>query len=328
MYWWLVHVSSLFTSHCGVFFCIFASSLQLTRIHQRQSPSWLVKATFLEVKTIYSSTIHHPQLPSSPVASVASVARPSDPRRDALLPLAPRALFLGAFHVQQPHAEGEEGAEGHEGRSGDTRGHQEGSHRRHLRLGGGMGVVFQNGKEWWKLIVTMWGRWCDNGDMWIVSKQGMRVKKLSCCAKIAFHVLLCARIMALCNPAVAQGSPILLRHCHGVLGKRKKMSREREVNKESQRKDSKRKRCQVNGMSRERDVQRKTGREREMSRDFKVKRRKFIIKWFRKRVRHQEQDISRCPARQSSMLLPNCDLSYAGPKKNANYGTLWEEWWW
>ena len=82
------------------------------------------------------------------VASVASVARPSDPRRDALLPLAPRALFLGAFHVQQPHAEGEEGAEGHEGRSGDTRGHQEGSHRRHLRLGGGMGVVFQNGKEW------------------------------------------------------------------------------------------------------------------------------------------------------------------------------------
>ena len=176
--------------------------------------------------------------------------------------------------------------------------------------------------EWWKLIVTMRGRWCDNGDMWIVSKQGMRVKKLSCCAKIAFHVLLCARIMALCNPAVAQGSPILLRHCHGVLGKRKKMSREREVNKESQRKDSKRKRCQVNGMSREREVQRKTGREREMSRDFKVKRRKFIIKWFRKRVRHQEQDISRCPARQSSMLLPNCDLSYAGPKKMPTMGRM------
>jgi len=74
--------------------------------------------------------------------------------------------------------------------------------------------------------------------------------------------------MALCNPAVAQGSIILLRHCQGVLSGRKKMSREREVNKESKRKDSKRKRCQVNGMSRERDVQRKS-QEREMSRDLK-----------------------------------------------------------
>ena len=94
--------------------------------------------------------------------------------------------------------------------------------------------------------------------MGIVSEPGMRVKKLSCCAKIDFYVLLCARIMALCNPALAQSSPILLRHCHGVLGKRKKMSREREVNKESKRKES-----QEKEMSSEPDVKGKRCPEKE-----------------------------------------------------------------
>ena len=149
--------------------------------------------------------------------------------------------------------------------------------------------------------------------MWIVSEPGMRVKKLSCCAKIDFYVLLCAHIMALCNPALAQSSLILLHHCHGVLGKRKKKSREKEANKESKRKDSKRKRCQVNGMSRERDVQRKS-QEREMSRDNRVQEEEIHNK-----VISEESSASRTrhfqvPCPTSSMLLPNCDLTYAGPQ--------------
>ena len=158
--------------------------------------------------------------------------------------------------------------------------------------------------------------------MGIVSKPGMRVKKLSCCAKIALHVLLCARIMALCNPAVAQGSLILLRHCQGVLSRRKKMSREREVNKESKRKDSKRKRCQVNGMSRERDVQRKS-QEREMSRDFK--RNRVQEEEIHNKVISEESSASRtrhfqvpCPTKFN--VASKLRLKLCGSQKNANYG--------
>jgi hypothetical protein len=91
------------------------------------------------------------------------------------------------------------------------------------------------------------------------------------------------------------------------------MSREREVNKESKRKDSKRKRCQVNGMSRERDVRRKS-QEREMSRDFK--RNRVQEEEIHNKEISEESSASRtrhfqAPCPTSSMLLPNCDLTYA-----------------
>ena len=56
--------SSLFPSHCNVFPYSFASSLHFSRIHQHQSPLWLMNATFPEVKIIHPipSTIRHPYI--------------------------------------------------------------------------------------------------------------------------------------------------------------------------------------------------------------------------------------------------------------------------
>jgi len=81
-------------------------------------------------------------------------------------------------------------------------------------------------------------------------------------------------------------------------------------------KNRKRRRCQVNRMSRERDVQRKS-QEREMSRDFK--RNRVQEEEIHNKVISEESSASRtrhfqAPCPTSSMLLPNCDLTYAGPQ--------------